>query len=177
MAQLRNAKEGQAPIPASLLRIRPLGVTATVRTRRLPREEVPDARAAVPRRTGTGARHRASGVQPQRGLRSQEEGASAPPLPGPAPTRASPRTRVTSGTPRVAKQPIPTSGRILAFLAVPYCASAVEISAHLIGGARMLVSADWIRGNPPRRRGRGAQSQWSACFPPVARLALQSWWT
>ena len=150
---------------------------ATVRMRRLPREEIPYARAAVPRRTGTGARHLASGIQPQQGPRSQEEGASAPPHSSPAPKRASPRTRVTSGTPRVTKQPVPTSGRILAFLAVPDCSSAVEISARLIGGARTLVSADWIWGNPPRRHQLGAQSQWSAGFPPAACLELQSWWT
>lgn len=106
------------------------------------------------------------------------EGGSLSPAPSkPCPYARLAEDRVTSGTPRVTKQPVPTSGRILAFLAVPDCASAMEISARLIGGERMLVPADWIRGNPPRRRQLGAQSQWSACFPPAACLALQSWWT
>lgn len=89
--------------------------SATVRLRRLPREEVPEARAAVPRRTSTGARHPASGVKSRRGRPILHKGASAPPHPSPASTYASRKTQVTSGTPRVPKQPIPISGRVLAF--------------------------------------------------------------
>lgn len=81
--------------------------SATERLGRLPREEVPEARAAVPRRTSTGARHPASGVKSRRGRPILQKGASAPPQPSPASTYASRKTQVTSGTPRVTKQPIP----------------------------------------------------------------------
>lgn len=36
----------------------------------------------------------------------------------------------------------------------------------------MLVSADWIRGNPPRRRRRGAQSQFPAGCPPCVAIMV-----
>uniref|UniRef100_A0A452S9J5 Replication protein A 14 kDa subunit n=1 Tax=Ursus americanus TaxID=9643 RepID=A0A452S9J5_URSAM len=59
----------------------------------------------------------------------------------------------TSGTPRVTKQPIPASGSSPP-CSVRFwdCAIAIEISAHLIGGVRELLSADWCRHLRPRRR-------------------------
>lgn len=110
------------------------------------------------------------------GTRSREE-ALAPPYPSPAPAYTSQRVQVTSGTLCVTKQPIPTSGRILAFFAGGDSGTVIEISARLIGGARVLVSADWCRGNPPRRRLPSSRFQLSACFPPSVGPALQLWWT
>lgn len=67
-----------------LFRIRRWGQGETARLRRLAREEIPEARDAVPRRTRTGARHPASGVKSPLGGRRSLEG--APPHPSPAST-------------------------------------------------------------------------------------------
>uniref|UniRef100_A0ABI7WGE2 Replication protein A3 n=1 Tax=Felis catus TaxID=9685 RepID=A0ABI7WGE2_FELCA len=98
----------------------------------------------------------------------------------PLPTQAPPplptlrRTRATSGTLRVTKQPIPISGSSLP-CSVPllYSSSLIEISARLIGGVRVLVSADWCR-RPIDAAGLTISV---VCFPPAVGLAPQSWWT
>uniref|UniRef100_A0A8P0TUV8 Replication protein A 14 kDa subunit n=3 Tax=Canis lupus TaxID=9612 RepID=A0A8P0TUV8_CANLF len=79
------------------------------------------------------------------------------PVQAPPPRPSPRRTRATSGTPRVARQPIPTSGS-----GPPCrgrsggCAIAIAISAPLIGGGRVPAPADWRRrpAPPGRRRAR-----------------------
>ena len=82
----RTPRRGKHRVPPLSSASVDRGERETLRLRRLPREEVPEASAAVPRRYRTGAQHPASGVKSGREARDRGREPRTPPHPSPAST-------------------------------------------------------------------------------------------
>ncbi|XP_010585552.3 replication protein A 14 kDa subunit [Loxodonta africana] len=154
----------------------PRGDENVGRHRRLPREEVPVAFAAVPRRTGTVARHPTSGVKSHRGSQGIAAGKpQTPPHPSSAPL-SRPGQLPGRRTSLSSRSPLPDASFSLPTRSGDSTRS-VDVSARLIGGPGGLVFADWCRGNLPHRRPRAHRfscrlfpARWKFCVAIVVDL-------